>query len=427
MFIDNVQIYVKAGNGGNGAITFHREKYIDSGGPDGGDGGRGGSIYFRVSTAVNTLLEFRYKKKIKAGNGENGMGGNCTGKSAEDIYIDVPQGTVVKNMDTGHVIADMSRVGQVELIARGGRGGQGNQHFATSTRQAPRFAREGEEGEEKNLFLELKLIADVGLIGFPNVGKSTLISVVSEAKPKIANYHFTTLEPCLGVVKTKAGTSFVMADIPGIIEGASDGVGLGIEFLRHVERTKLLLHVIDVSGSEGRDPVEDYRVINRELKKFSERLASKKQIVVANKVDVMQDRSGLEKLKAVCEAEGVELLEISAVSQLGTEELVDRVYNVLQDMPEENVIVEDESFEEITLETEKLDDTFYISKENGEYVVTGKPIERLMKKVNVGNFESLQYLHRVLKSMGVIKELENMGINPGDTVDILGYKLEYEE
>lgn len=427
MFIDNVQIYVKAGNGGNGAITFHREKYIDSGGPDGGDGGRGGSIYFRVSTAVNTLLEFRYKKKIKAGNGENGMGGNCTGKSAEDIYIDVPQGTVVKNMDTGRVIADMSRVGQVELIARGGRGGQGNQHFATSTRQAPRFAREGEEGEEKNLFLELKLIADVGLIGFPNVGKSTLISVVSEAKPKIANYHFTTLEPCLGVVKTKAGTSFVMADIPGIIEGASDGVGLGIEFLRHVERTKLLLHVIDVSGSEGRDPVEDYRVINRELKKFSERLASKKQIVVANKVDVMQDRSGLEKLKAICEAEGVELLEISAVSQLGTEELVDRVYNVLQDMPEESVIVEDESFEEITLETEKLDDTFYISKENGEYVVTGKPIERLMKKVNVGSFESLQYLHRVLKSMGVIKELENMGINPGDTVDILGYKLEYEE
>lgn len=427
MFIDNVQIYVKAGNGGNGAITFHREKYIDSGGPDGGDGGRGGSIYFRVSTAVNTLLEFRYKKKIRAGNGENGMGGNCTGKSAEDIYIDVPQGTVVKNMDTGRVIADMSRVGQVELIARGGRGGQGNQHFATSTRQAPRFAREGEEGEEKNLFLELKLIADVGLIGFPNVGKSTLISVVSEAKPKIANYHFTTLEPCLGVVKTKAGTSFVMADIPGIIEGASDGVGLGIEFLRHVERTKLLLHVIDVSGSEGRDPVEDYRVINKELKKFSERLASKKQIVVANKVDVMQDRSGLEKLKAVCEAEGVELLEISAVSQLGTEELVDRVYNVLQNMPEENVIVEDESFEEITLETEKLDDTFYISKENGEYVVTGKPIERLMKKVNVGSFESLQYLHRVLKSMGVIKELENMGIAPGDTVDILGYKLEYEE
>ena len=218
-----------------------------------------------------------------------------------------------------------------------------------------------------------------------------------------------------------------MADIPGIIEGASDGVGLGIEFLRHVERTKLLLHVIDVSGSEGRDPVEDYRVINKELKKFSERLASKKQIVVANKVDVMQDRSGLEKLKAVCEAEGVELLEISAVSQLGTEELVDRVYNVLQNMPEENVIVEDESFEEITLETEKLDDTFYISKENGEYVVTGKPIERLMKKVNVGSFESLQYLHRVLKSMGVIKELENMGIAPGDTVDILGYKLEYEE
>lgn len=427
MFIDNVEIHVKAGNGGNGAITFHREKYIDSGGPDGGDGGRGGNIYFRVSTAVNTLLEFRYKKKIKAGNGANGMGGNCTGKSAEDIYIDVPQGTVVKNMDTGRIIADMSRVGQVELIARGGRGGQGNQHFATSTRRAPRFAREGEEGEEKNLFLELKLIADVGLIGFPNVGKSTLISVVSEAKPKIANYHFTTLEPMLGVVKTKAGTSFVMADIPGIIEGASEGVGLGIEFLRHVERTKLLLHVIDVSGSEGRDPVEDYLVINRELKRFSEKLAAKKQIVVANKVDVMQSDAGLKKLKELCAKEGVEVLEISAVAQKGTEELVDKVYNELQNLPEESVIVEDESFEEISLETEKLDDTFYIEKVDDEFVVTGKPIARLMKKVNVGSFESLQYLHRVLKSMGVIKELENMGIEEGDTVDILGYKLEYEE
>lgn len=427
MFIDNVEIHVKAGNGGNGAITFHREKYIDSGGPDGGDGGRGGSIYFRVSTAVNTLLEFRYKKKIKAGNGANGSGGNCTGKSAEDIYIDVPQGTVVKNMDTGRVIADMSRVGQVELIARGGRGGQGNQHFATSTRQAPRFAKEGEEGEEKNLFLELKLIADVGLIGFPNVGKSTLISVVSEAKPKIANYHFTTLEPMLGVVKTKAGTSFVMADIPGIIEGASDGVGLGIEFLRHVERTKLLLHVIDVSGSEGRSPVEDYQIINRELQKFSEKLAHKKQIVVANKVDVMQCDTGLKELKELCTKEGVEVIEISAVAQKGTEELVDKVYNELEKLPEESTVVEEESFEEISLETEKLDDTFYVEKVDGEFVVTGKPIERLMKKVNVGSFESLQYLHRVLKSMGVIKELENMGLQEGDTVDILGYKLEYEE
>lgn len=428
MFIDNVEIYVKAGNGGNGAITFHREKYIDSGGPDGGDGGRGGSIYFRVNTAVNTLLEFRYKKKIVAGNGQNGMGGNCTGKSAEDIYIDVPQGTIVTNKDTGKVIADMSFIGQEVLIAKGGNGGQGNQHFATSVRQAPRFAREGEEGEEKHLNLELKLIADVGLIGFPNVGKSTLISVVSEAKPKIANYHFTTLEPMLGVVKTKAGTSFVMADIPGIIEGASDGVGLGIEFLRHVERTKLLLHVIDVSGSEGRAPVEDYRVINSELRKFSDKLAMKKQIVVANKVDVMQDETALNKLKVVCEAEGVEVFEISAVAQQGTEELMDKVYNTLQNMPDDIFeVVSEESFEEITIETEKLDDTFYIEKKNGEFVVTGKPIERLMKKVNLSNFESLQYLHRVLKSLGVITELENMGIQEGDTVDILGYKLEYEE
>lgn len=429
MFIDNVSIYVKAGNGGNGAITFHREKYVDNGGPDGGDGGHGGSIYFRVNTAVNTLLEFRYKKKIIAKNGENGAGGNCTGKSAEDIYIDVPQGTVVMNKDTGKIIVDMSHVGQTVLIAKGGRGGQGNQHFATSTRQAPRFAREGEEGEEKNLNLELKLIADVGLIGFPNVGKSTIISTVSEAKPKIANYHFTTLEPMLGVVKTKSGSSFVMADIPGIIEGASDGVGLGIEFLRHVERTKLLLHVIDVSGSEGRNPLDDYNVINKELNNFSQKLATKRQIVVANKVDVMQDDTGLNELRKICNEQGVLLYEISAVSHQGIEKLVDDVYNILQNMPDSELenISEEDSFEEISLETEKLNDTFYIEKVQGEFVVTGKPIERLMKKVNLGNFESLQYLHRVLKSMGVIAELEKMGIKEGDTVDILGYKLEYEE
>lgn len=427
MFIDNVSIYVKAGNGGNGAITFHREKYVDNGGPDGGDGGRGGSIYFRVSTAVNTLLEFRYKKKIVAGNGQNGMGGNCTGKSAEDIYIDVPQGTVVTDADTGRVIVDLSHVGQEHLIAKGGRGGQGNQHFATSTRQAPRFAREGEDGEEKNLNLELKLIADVGLIGFPNVGKSTLISTVSEAKPKIANYHFTTLEPMLGVVKTKAGTSFVMADIPGIIEGASDGVGLGIEFLRHVERTKILLHVIDASGSEGRSPAEDYDIINNELKNFSEKLASKKQIVVANKIDVMQDATEYDKLKEKCQKDNVELFEISAVTQKGVEELIDRVYHVLEEVEDVYEEIVEDSFEEITLETEEIDNNFYIEKIDGEFVVTGKPIERLMKKVNVANFESLQYMQRVLKSMGVMKELENMGIMEGDTVDILGYKLEYME
>jgi len=427
MFIDNVSIYVKAGNGGNGAITFHREKYVDNGGPDGGDGGRGGSIYFRVSTAVNTLLEFRYKKKIIAKNGEHGMGGNCTGKSAEDIYIDVPQGTVVTDADTGRVIVDLSKVGQEFLIAKGGRGGQGNQHFATSTRQAPRFAREGEDGEEKNLNLELKLIADVGLIGFPNVGKSTLISTVSEAKPKIANYHFTTLEPMLGVVKTKAGTSFVMADIPGIIEGASDGVGLGIEFLRHVERTKILLHVIDASGSEGRSPAEDYDIINNELKNFSEKLASKKQIVVANKVDVMQDDSEFKKLKEKCKQDNVEIYEISAVTQQGVEELIDRVYHVLEETSDVYEEIVEDSFEEITLETEEIDNNFYIEKIDGEFVVTGKPIERLMKKVNVANFESLQYMQRVLKSMGVMKELENMGIMEGDTVDILGYKLEYME
>ena len=287
MFVDYTKIKVKAGNGGNGAMTFHREKYIDSGGPDGGDGGNGGSIIFRVHSGMNTLLNFNYNKKIEAKNGENGAKKNCTGRSAEDVYVDVPKGTVVRDIATGKIIADLKQDGEEKVIAKGGKGGKGNQHFANSVRQTPRFAEQGEPGEEKDLELELKLIADVGLVGFPNVGKSTLISVVSSAKPKIANYHFTTLEPSLGVVKAKDGSTFVMADIPGIIEGASEGVGLGIKFLRHVERNKILLHVIDVSGSEDRDPIDDYYTINVELRKFSEKLAEKKQIIVANKSDVL--------------------------------------------------------------------------------------------------------------------------------------------
>ena len=289
MFVDYTKIIIKSGDGGNGAVSFRREKYVASGGPDGGDGGKGGNIYFVVDPDSNTLINFRYNKKYKAENGQNGSGSRCYGKSGEDLYIKVPRGTVVRDAESGKLIADLSKEGQTELILPGGRGGKGNCHFATSTRQAPRFAQDGEKGLEKEVILELKLLADVGLIGFPSVGKSTILSRVTSARPKIAEYHFTTLEPNLGVVKTEFGDSFVIADIPGIIEGASEGVGLGLRFLRHIERTRLLLHVIDASGSEGRNPVEDFKTINSELKKYSEKLSERKQIIVANKADVIQD------------------------------------------------------------------------------------------------------------------------------------------
>jgi len=423
MFIDYTKLKVKAGDGGNGAISFHREKYVDNGGPDGGDGGRGGNIYFKVDKDKNTLLDFRYNKKIIAQNGENGGTKNCTGKSAEDIYVSVPKGTIIKDLTKNKIIADLSHDDDVFMVAKGGKGGKGNQHFANSVRQAPRFAEQGEEGEERELELELKLLADVGLVGYPNVGKSTIISCVSSAKPKIANYHFTTLEPSLGVVRTKDGSAFVMADIPGIIEGASDGVGLGIKFLKHVERTKLLLHVIDISGSENREPIDDYNTINTELKKFSERLASKKQIVVANKIDVLQDMSKLEKLKEVCDKDGVEIIEVSAATNQNLDMLVNKVANELQNIPDEEITYVEEMFDEVTLENEE----YIIEKVSDGFKVYGKPIERLMRKVNMYDIESRQYMQRVLINMGVIKELRQKGIKEGDTVDIVGYKFEYEE
>ena len=425
MFIDYTKLKVKAGDGGNGMISFHREKYIDNGGPNGGDGGVGGNIFLRVDRSKNTLLDFKYKKDIKAGNGENGGLKNCTGKSAEDVYISVPKGTVVKDVVKNRVIADLSHDDDIFLVAKGGKGGKGNQHFATSVRQAPRFAESGEEGEEKELELELKLIADVGLIGFPNVGKSTLISAISSAKPKIANYHFTTLEPSLGVVKCKDNSTFVMADIPGIIEGASDGVGLGIRFLKHVERTRLLLHVIDISGSENRDPVEDYKIINIELEKFSEKLRSKKQIVVANKVDVLQDNENIERLKEICKKDGVDLIQISAVTRLNLDELIQKISEELKRIPQEPLNIIEESYEEITLDEE--DNEIVIQETKDGFVVSGKPIERLMRKVNMYDIESRQYMQRVLGTMGVIKQLRQKGIKQGDMVDIIGYKFEYEE
>ena len=352
MFVDYAKIIIKSGDGGNGAATFRREKYVAAGGPDGGDGGRGGDIYFKVDPNQNTLIDFRFTKKYKAENGQNGSGNRCFGKSGKDLYVMVPIGTVVKDAETGKVIADLSEENQTELILKGGRGGKGNTHFATSTRQAPHFAVDGEKGKEKEVILELKLLADVGLVGFPNVGKSTLISRVSSAKPKIADYHFTTIDPNLGVVKTEHGDSFVMADIPGIIEGASTGIGLGIQFLRHIERTRLLLHVIDVAGTEGRDPVNDFNKVNEELKNYSEKLSKRKQIIVANKSDVLQDKANMIALEKIAKENNLEIYKISAVTGEGVNELMNHVAEVIKTLPKEE-IVESEDRVVYTLEDEE--------------------------------------------------------------------------
>ena len=424
MFTDYAKIIIKSGNGGDGAITFRREKYVAAGGPDGGDGGRGGSVYFRVDPNANTLIDFRYSKKFKAQNGENGSGGNKYGRSGEDLYIDVPLGTIIKDAETGKVVADLSKENQVELVLNGGRGGKGNSHFATATRQVPRFAQAGEDGEEKEVILELKLLADVGLLGFPNVGKSTFLSVVTDAKPKIANYHFTTIEPNLGVVKTKNGDSFVIADIPGIIEGASEGVGLGIQFLRHVERTRLLLHVIDVSGVEGRDPVEDFYTINEELKKYSEKLSTRKQIIVANKMDIMQDDKGLKELEALAKKENLELYKISGVTGEGVTELLNRVSEVLKTLPKEE-LVEAEDRVVYTLEDDK--DDFTVRREDDMFILEGKAINRLMGRINIDDNESMYYFQKNLKSLGIEDELKRQGIKEGDLVKVLNWTFEWYE
>ena len=422
MFTDYTKIFIKAGDGGNGATSFRREKYVAAGGPDGGDGGRGGNIYFKVDPDSNTLIDFRYNKKFKAGNGENGSGSHCNGKYGEDLYIKVPIGTVVKDAETGKVVADLSKEGQVELILNGGRGGKGNSHFATATRQAPRFSQDGEKGEEKELILELKLLADVGLLGFPNVGKSTFLSMTTEARPKIANYHFTTLEPNLGVVKTDFGDSFVIADIPGIIQGASEGVGLGIQFLRHVERTRLLLHVIDVSGMEGRNPVQDFYEINEELKKYSEKLSQRKQIIVANKIDVMQDDSGLKELEKLAKEKDLELFKISAATGEGIKELITRVCEVLKTLPKEELIdIEDK----VVYTLEDKDQEWDIRKEKDEYIVEGKAIERLMGRVNIQDNESMYYFQKCIRNMGIEQRLKEIGVKEGDTVRFLDFYFEW--
>lgn len=424
MFIDYTKIIIKSGDGGNGATTFRREKYVAAGGPDGGDGGNGGNIYFQVDKDKNTLIDFRYNRKFKAQNGENGTGSHCNGKYGEDLYIRVPIGTVIKDVETGKVVADLSEPNQTELILKGGRGGRGNSHFKTATRQAPRFSEDGEKGEEKEVVLELKLLADVGLLGFPNVGKSTFLKAVTDAKPKIANYHFTTLEPNLGVVKTKDGNGFVIADIPGIIEGASEGVGLGIQFLRHVERTRLLLHFLDVSGQEGRNPIEDFYAINQELKKYSEKLSTRKQIIVANKVDIIQDETILKEVEKLAKKENLEIYQISAATKQGVQELIDYVATKLKQLPKEELV---EIEEKVIYTLEEKQDQWTIKEEDGVFIVSGRAVERLMGRVNIEDNESMYYLQKSLKNMGIEDKLKKMGVCEGDTVILAGWELEWYE
>ena len=423
MFVDQAKIYIKAGDGGDGAVSFHREKYVAAGGPDGGDGGKGGDIVFVVDDNISNLIDFRYKRKYVADKGQNGGGKNCSGRNAPDLVVKVPRGTVVKEIKSGRILADLS-TDEPAVIAHGGKGGRGNAHFATSTRQIPKFAKPGFRGDEYEVMLELKLIADVGLVGFPNVGKSTLISVVSAAKPKIANYHFTTLTPVLGVVKIEEGKSFVMADIPGLIEGASEGVGLGHEFLRHVERCRLIVHVIDVSGSEGRDPIEDFKAINHELENFSMELAEAPQIVAANKSD-MATPEQVERLRNYVEDQGLLFYEISAATTKGTKELMYGVWERLSVLPPVK------QFEAQPLTQEELDDKliskkdFRVTVEDGVYFVEADWLLDILRTANMDDYSSLQYFQNVLRTSGIIDKLEEMGIEEGDTVSIFDFEFEY--
>lgn len=421
MFVDIVKIRIKAGKGGDGAVHFHREKYVAAGGPDGGDGGKGGDIIFQADTNLSTLIDFKYKTKYAAEPGEPGGGKNCFGKSGSDLVIKVPRGTVVKDAATGRIMADLSGPDPV-VVARGGRGGWGNSHFATPTRQIPRFSKPGLPGEEFEVTLELKLLADVGLVGYPNVGKSTLISVVSAAKPKIANYHFTTLTPVLGVVKVDEGASFVMADIPGLIEGASEGVGLGHEFLRHVDRCRLIVHVVDVSGIEGRDPEEDFATINRELAGFSEDLAARPQIVAGSKTDLAAPEQ-IERFRRFVEGKGLEFYPISAATRQGVDELMQAVSRRLADLPP----IREYEPEPIPLEEleQRAERRFDITVEDGVYLVEADWLASALGGVNMDDYESLQYFQRVLINTGIIAELERMGIQEGDTVSILNFEFEY--
>ena len=421
-FVDTAKITVRSGNGGNGVVSFHREKYVANGGPDGGDGGRGGDIVVEINDHMSTLMDFRYKRKYVAGSGADGAGKKCTGRDGEDLVIRVPRGTVIRDAETGEIIQDMSQTDRF-VLCRGGRGGWGNQHFATPTRQVPRFAKAGLPGESRDVVLELKLLADVGLVGFPNVGKSTLLSVVSRAQPKIANYHFTTLFPNLGVVFVEEGVSFVMADIPGIIEGAAEGAGLGHDFLRHIDRCRLLIHVVDVSGSEGRDPVADFQAINAELAQYSPELAARKMIVAANKTDIMTDPALLDKLRAHVEGQGLELLEISAAAHQGTRELVLKAAQELQDLPP--VAVYEPTYVERPPQVDTSGEV-EIQEFDGTWVVDAPWLQRLIANVNFSDYESRNWFDQKLRQSGLFDKLEEMGIKDGDIVSMYDLEFEYQ-
>lgn len=419
LFVDKVNIRAQAGNGGNGCVSFHREKFVQAGGPDGGDGGRGGDVILVASKRLHTLMDFRYKRSFAAGNGADGSGSRRTGTRGENVTIEVPRGTVVRDADTGRILADMTETDKPRVLLRGGNGGYGNQHFATPTRQAPNYAKPGERGRSLNLVLELKSIADLGLVGFPNVGKSMILSVVTSAKPKIANYHFTTLQPNLGIVE-QDGFSFIMADIPGIVEGASDGVGLGFDFLRHIERTRMLLHVIDISGSEDRDPLDDYDAIMKELEAYGD-LKNKPMFIAANKIDLPGAEENLERLREKLKGENIPIYPVSAATRQGFTPLMRALAARIRELPEP------ERFEEEELEEEKTERSFQIAQRAGAYEVTGTAVTELVRSVNFGDEDSLQYFHRSLRKLGIIDALRRAGAGEGDTVRIEGMGFEFME
>ena len=426
MFIDNIKIYVKAGDGGNGAVSFHREKYVSAGGPDGGDGGRGGNIVFKIDEGANTLLAFRYKRKFVAENGQNGMAGKMHGKSGQDVVITVPQGTLIKDPETGKIIFDMGSDREF-ILCKGGRGGWGNRHFATPTRQIPRFAKSGTKGEEREVLLELKMLAEVGLIGFPNVGKSSILSRISSAKPKIANYHFTTLSPNLGVVSMGGeGRGFLAADIPGLIEGASEGQGLGHDFLRHVDRCRLLLHVVDIAGTDGRDPVDDIEKINFELRQYSEELSTRPQIIVANKIDsVLEEEEIYINFKKYIEENDLPVVFVSAVTGEGLDTLVKVATQKLQDLPPVTIYETEYSPEDEAISATSGVKETIVRREDDKFIVEGEWLYNFMGQINFEDYESLNFFQRVLIKNGVIEKLRQAGVEEGDTVSIYDFEFDF--
>lgn len=427
MFADRAKIFVKSGKGGNGHVSFRREKYVPNGGPDGGDGGKGGDVYFEVDEGLNTLTDFRHTRKYSAGNGEEGGKKNCAGKAGEDITIKVPEGTVIREAESGKVITDMSGANRRFLLLKGGRGGSGNQHYATSTMQAPKYAQPGQPAQELEILLELKVIADVGLVGFPNVGKSTFLAKVTNARPKIANYHFTTLNPNLGVVDLEDAKGFVIADIPGLIEGAAQGIGLGHEFLRHIERTRLIVHIVDAASTEGRDPIEDIHAINKELAAYDEKLASRPQIIAANKIDMIyeKDEDPVEKIRAAFESEGVPVYGISALSGKGVRDLLYAVSNRLAEIGEEPLTFEQEFFPEFHFDMENDPFTVVYDEEANEYVVEGPRIEKMLSYTNLESEKGFQFFQDFLKMQGILTQLEALGIEEGSTVRMYGLSFNY--